>query len=157
MWAVFTATAVQSAPTANQAFISTLPTTTAQCVKRPWLDAKFANLTQYAWTVKTDTSSLEEVAPAVPFVPPLCLAVSLVPILPPAKHAKVDFSSSLTTSARPASVSIVDVRLVAQMEAAESYALNVHLDFIKIHQQTFALPAQLSDVQFATRPIQAFA
>ena len=155
--AAFTATAVQSAPVANRAFTLTLPTTTAQCAKRPWLDVKSANPTQYVWTVKTDTSSLEEVVQAALFALRLCLAVFHVLILPPAKHVKVDSSFSPTTSARPASVSIVDVKHVVQTEVVESYAPNVHLDFTKTPQQTFALPAQLSDAQFVIRPIQAFA
>jgi hypothetical protein len=103
------------------------------------------------------TSLQEEVAQAVLYVHPLCLVVFPVQILPPVKPAKVDSSSSLITSAKPVSVSIVDARPVVQTEAAESYAPNAHLDFTKTHQQTFVLPVQLSDAQFVIRPIQAFA
>jgi hypothetical protein len=103
------------------------------------------------------TSSQEAVAQVALFVRPLYLAASLVAILQPAKPVKVDSSFLLTTSAKHASVPILDAKHVVQTEAAELYALNVHLDFTKTHQQIFVSHAQLSDAPFVIRPIQASA
>ncbi len=155
--AVSTATAAPYAPTASQAFTSTLLTTTAPCAKSHLPAVRYASRAVFVLTVKMDISWLAVAVQVVRCVPLRCRGVFRVPTRLRAKCARVAFTCLLTTSARRVSAPIAAARHAVPTPVEASYVHNAPPAFTKTPLPTYACPVQTSAAQSATKPTPATA